>query len=345
MNTHFDITWTSLWRIFLFGIAAFLAIIGREVLLALFLAIVISAGLDFFVNFFEKRGIPRAVSVLFLFIVAAALVLIVAYVVVPALIQDLYAIISRFDQRAANYWLGPLLNFNGASSLSLLVNRISGEILDGGVATFSTFSGAFERLALGATVIVSAFYLSLSRDGIERFIRAVFPGTHEGMAVTLYRRARKKIGIWLRTQVLLSLLVGFLTWLALFLLGVEHALVLALLTALLELVPFVGPLIAGAIAVLLALLTSPLLAVSVLIAFVVIQQVEGHVLVPLITGKSVGLHPVIVIIALLLGATADGLLGAIIAVPAAAVIQEVLEDFATRKRSPDVPLPRPSSNR
>lgn len=341
-TTRFDITWASLWRIFLFAVAAFLVVIGREVLLALFLAVVISAGLDFFVNFFEKRGIPRPVSVMALFLAAALLGLVIAYVIVPALIQDLYAIISRFDQTAANYWLGPLLNFNGTRSLSLLVTRISGQIIDGGAATFTTFSGAFERLALGATVIVSAFYLSLSRDGIERFIRAVLPGAHENIAITLYRRSRKKIGIWLRTQVLLSLLVGFLTWLALFLLGVEHALVLALLTALLELVPFVGPLIAGAIAVLLALLTSPLLAVSVLIAFVVIQQLESHVLVPLITGRSVGLHPVIVIIALVLGATAAGLLGAIIAVPAAAVIQEVLEEFASRRRSPDVPLPRPS---
>ncbi len=341
-TTRFEITWGTLWSIFLFGIGVFLVVKGRDVLIALFLAVVISAGLDFFVNFFEKRGIPRAVTVVVLFVVAALLLLLIAYVVLPTLIVDLYSIISRFDQVAANYWLGPLLNFKGTKSLSLIVNRLSTGLIGGANGVpLDTFSNVFHRLGLGAAVIVISFYLSLSRDGIDRFIRAVLPNRYENLALTLYRRSRRKVGTWLRTQFVLSLLVGFLTWIVLFLLGVEHALVLAVLTALLELVPFVGPLIAGAVAVFLTIAVSPVLALYTLIAFVVIHQLEAHVLVPLLTGRSVGLHPVIVIVALFMGFEIAGLLGAIISVPLAAVIQEVFEEMASRKRSPDVPLPRP----
>jgi predicted PurR-regulated permease PerM len=341
---HVEITWNTLWRIFLFALAALLVVRGRDVLIGLFLALIISSGLDFFVNFFEKRGVPRTLSVIVLFLLAALLVALVGYVLIPSLIVNLNLIISRYDAHAAAYWLGPFLNFNGSRSFTVLLNHLSNDLLGGGNGVqFGTFSTLFHRIGLGIAVIVISFYLSLSRDGVERFIRSVLPDQYENAALTIYRRSRRKVGTWLRTQVALSLLVGFLTWITLFLLGVDNALVLACLTGILELVPFVGPVIAGTIAVLLTLTTSPgLLALYVLIAFLVIHQLEAHVFVPLLTGRSVGLHPVIVIVALFIGFEAAGLIGAVIAVPAAAVLQEVFEELASRKRAPNVPLPLPT---
>jgi len=340
-TTRFEITWNTLWRIFLFAVGAYLVVRGHNVLIALFLALVISSGLDFFVNFFEKRGIPRPVSVIVLFVIAAGLAALLVYTVVPVLIENLHDIIARFDPQAASYWLGPLTNFTGSRSISILFNRLSSQVIGGGALSFDTFSNVAERFTLGIVVVVSSFYLSLSRDGIERFIRAVLPDRYENITLTIYRRSRRKVGIWLRTQVVLSFLVGTLTWIALHLIGIEHAILLALLTGFLELVPFVGPLIAGAVAVVIALVTSPLLALSTLIAFLIIHQLEAHVLVPLLTGRSVGLHPVIVIIALFMGFEIGGILGAVIAVPAVAVLQEMIEEFASRKRDAAVPRPQP----
>ena len=99
--------------------------------------------------------------------------------------------------------------------------------------------------------------------------------------------------------------------------------------------PFVGPILSGAAAVLTALTTSFNLAISTLVVFLAIHQFESHLLVPLMNKRSVGLHPVIVITALLIGAEVAGLLGVIIAVPAAAVLQEIFEDRSSRRQEMD----------
>ena len=168
---------------------------------------------------------------------------------------------------------------------------------------------------------------------MERFIRVVFPPNLEAAALRIYDRSRKKIGFWFRTQIILSVVMGLLVWFALFLLGVRHAFLIGVLSGIFELVPFAGPIISGAIAVLSAFASSPTLALITLLVFLVIQQIESHVLVPLLTNKVVGLHPVIVIISLLIGAQAAGLWGVIIAVPAAAVLQEVIEDWSVIRKT------------
>jgi predicted PurR-regulated permease PerM len=172
----------------------------------------------------------------------------------------------------------------------------------------------------------------LSRGGVERFLLAVMPADLESAAIRIYERSVKKIGAWFRSQLLLSIIVGGLVLVTLLLLDVRYAFLIAVLTAVFELMPFIGPIISGSVAILAALTTSPELALYVLIAFVVIHQIENHVLVPLLVGRGVGLHPVIVIIALLIGAEIGGLLGVIISVPAAVVFQEIVEDRSEEKQ-------------
>ncbi len=187
-------------------------------------------------------------------------------------------------------------------------------------------------------VIVSSFYLSISRDGVERFIKAVLPADYEKSALSIYERSRKRIGFWFRTQIFLSLLIGLSVWGVLVLLGVRHAFLLGIAAAIFEIVPYVGPILSGALAVLMALSTSVSLALYTLIAFLIIQQLESHVLVPLLMRRAVGLHPVIVIIALLIGIEVGGVLGALISVPAAAVFEEALDEWSQKKR-PKEPEP------
>jgi len=133
--------------------------------------------------------------------------------------------------------------------------------------------------------------------------------------------------------VVLSAIMGFIVWGGLTILGVRYAFLIAILAALFELVPFVGPILSGAVAVVSALLTSTTLALYTLIFFLIAQQLESHVLVPLLSRRSVGLHPVIVIIALLIGAEVGGVLGIIIAVPVAAIVQEVVQDWSSKRRA------------
>jgi predicted PurR-regulated permease PerM len=125
--------------------------------------------------------------------------------------------------------------------------------------------------------------------------------------------------------------------------GVQQAAVFGLLAGICELVPLVGPLVAGAIAVGVTLVSAPFTAIWTFLVFFAMHQIEANVLVPLLTRQTVGLHPVVVITSLLLGYQLGGFMGVLVAVPAAAVLQEVLQEV-TRQRhrvmDPELPLPR-----
>ena len=325
-----EISWASLWRILFFLLFVLLLFLGRQILLGLFLAIVISSGFDFLIDFLEKRGLPRTLGVILIFLLSAAVVVIVLYAVIPLIIVDLNSAMLGIQKLGEDSFLKSFVNFNSTKSFETLINQISTQFLAGGASPLGALSAVVGGVILAISILISAFYLSLSRDGVERFIRAVLPTDYEESALRIYARSRRKIGLWFRMQILLSVTMALLVWAALFILGVKHAFLLGILAGIFELVPFVGPILSGAAAVISALTISPVLAFYTLIVFVFIHQIENHLLVPLFTGRSVDLHPVIVIVTLLIGIEVGGVLGALISIPAVVVFQEVLDEWTGR---------------
>lgn len=333
-----EISWSTLWRILFFIVLVILLYLGRQILLGLLLAIIISSGLEVVVDFLEKHSIPRTLGVILIFLAFAILIVVILYAVVPLLIVDLNTIFSGISKSAQNnIWLS-LVDLKSPQSLATVINRLSVGFFSGNVSPLGFISQTVGGFGLAVAVIISSFYLTLSRDGVERFIKAVLPADYEGLALRIYGRSRHKIGSWFRTQIVLSVLVGALVWGALLILGVKHAFLLGVLAAFFEIVPFVGPILSGAAAVLAALTTSAILAAYTLVVFLALHQLESHVLVPLLMRRSVGLHPVIVIIALLMGAEIGGFLSILIAVPVAAVFGEALDEWSSAKKPPMSPV-------
>ena len=328
-----EISWASLWRLLFF--TAFVAVLfqGRQILLGLFLAIIISSGLEVIVDFLERRGVSRTLGVILLFLFGLVLVIVLVYAVLPLVIVELNAIFSGASNTAEGSLLKSLVNVKTSQSVGALLGKLSAQLFSGNVSPLDFFSKTLGSFGLAVSVLVSSFYLTLNRDGVERFIKVVFPTDYEKQALKIYDRSRSKIGIWFQTQILLSLIVGILVWASLVMLGVKHAFLVGVLAGVFELMPFVGPIIAGAVAVLMALSTSTSLAFYTLLIFLAIQQLESNMLVPILTRRTVGLHPVIVIIALFIGAEVGGFLGVLVAVPAAAVFQEAIEELSTKKRT------------
>ena len=180
-------------------------------------------------------------------------------------------------------------------------------------------------------VLVVSFYLSISRNALDNFLRAILPPQFEVYAHSLWVRAQYKMGRWLQAQILLSFIMALVVGLGLWILGVKYAFLIAVAVGMLEVVPLVGPIIAGGLATLLALSQSAVLGLWVLVFFIAIQQLENHILVPFLIKKLVGLNPVAVILAILVGAKLGGILGILLAVPIAAVIDEFFDDLAKRK--------------
>jgi len=328
------ISWESLWRILAFVILVGLLYTSRTIFIGLFLALIISSGIDPIISWMQRKGLPRTIGVTLVFLFLSLFIVLLMYAVVPRLIIDLNSILLNLkNQPFFEGWTEPLLNLSYAQSIESVIGEISRRIIGGDTAPIEFFGQALGGIGLALGILVSSFYLSLSQDGVQRFIRIIMPRDYEETVLRIYERSRNQVAIWFRTQIVLSIFVGSIVWISLTLLGVKHAAILGLLAAALEIIPFVGPVIAGAVAVVSALTVSPSLAILTAVVFIIIQQVEAHLFVPIIMRRSVGLHPVTVITALLIGAQLEGILGVLIAVPAAAVFQEVIEDWSSRRRS------------
>ena len=332
-NTTFEISWASLWRVLLFVCIVAIFYAGRQILLGLFLAIIISSGLEGLVNLFERARLPRSVSVILIFLVLAFAAVFLVYSLAPIVLVELNSIFSVTGSSAVGDNLGKLLHLTAGQSVTDTVQGLSSSLFATNSSPLSFFSSALGGVGLAVAVILSSFYLSLTKDGVERFLSVVVPPAYEATALRIYGRSRTLISNWFRTQILLSFLFGFTVWVGLALLHVPYALLIAFLAGLFEIVPFVGPFLSGALSVIAALSVSPTLAVYTLIFFVIAEQFEANILVPVLNQQIVGIHPVIVIVALLIGAEVAGILGIIISVPAAGIFQEVIQEWSTKRRA------------
>ena len=169
---------------------------------------------------------------------------------------------------------------------------------------------------------------------MDDFLKVVTPVKNHAHILDLWRRSQRKIGLWMQGQLILGLVVGVLVYLFLAILGVKYALTLALFAAIFELIPVFGPILAAVPAVIVALGTGGTsLAVWVILVYIIIQQFENHLIYPLVVTKVVGVPPLLVILALIVGMKLAGFLGIILSVPAAAIIQEFVVDLQRRRQS------------
>ncbi|MBI2324826.1 MAG: AI-2E family transporter [Chloroflexi bacterium] len=179
-------------------------------------------------------------------------------------------------------------------------------------------------------VFVLAIYLLGSASRIREWVIAWVPRRYHDLAEDIENDLGHVFGQYVRAQLLLAVIIGFVSITAYSLLGLRHALFLGLLAGILELVPIVGPIVAGTVAAAIALFHPWPLIVWVIVAAVLIQQLENNLLVPRISGAAVGVSPVAALLAVLFGIEAAGLMGGIFAVP----IVGVLARFASRLRGP-----------
>jgi predicted PurR-regulated permease PerM len=210
-------------------------------------------------------------------------------------------------------------------------------VLSNGATAFigSTFGGMLNFVL----VVVMSFYLSIQEKGIDAFLRLVTPTRSEGYVLGLWGRTQRKIGLWFKGQLMLGLIVGAVTSIVLALLGVQYAFLIGLITGIAELIPF-GVIFAAVPAILLSVIDGgALLGLKVLIYYIVVQQIENYVLSPIIARRVVGIPPLVVLLAFLVGITLAGFWGALIAMPVAVFILEYMSDVEKQKLVPVTPNP------
>ena len=311
----------------------------QDIIIILLFAIIIASGVTPFANWLDQKKFPRLLGVLLLYLSLFVLALFLLSLVVPfvsgeinQLIKDLPTFIDKVSvslEKAQQESSSRYVDF--FNEMLNLLDTFSSYLQASSSSAFgfvvSIFGGIFSFLA----VVVISFYLSVMRGGIENFIRSVVPKEYESSILSVWKRSEIKVGRWIQGQLLLALVVGLAVYITLSLLGIKFALLLGILAMILELVPNVGPVLAAVPAVILAFAQSTTLGLWVILVYLIIQQLENHVLVPIVLGRTVGLNPVVVILALLIGFKLAGILGMILSVPLAAIIVEILDEFSKNR--------------
>ncbi|MFH2104695.1 MAG: AI-2E family transporter [Parcubacteria group bacterium] len=312
----------------------------RDLLLMIIVAIVIASAIDSWIDWLQKKRVPRWLSVILIFTLIIGAAVVIVSLLIPPIIEQAQQLIDVLPEYAqaivdkvsvARDIVGQEAFDNMFASLSSISTNVSGESF----SVFGTISGILGVVFSIVVVCVLSFYFTVQEDSLKKFIRSLAPMKHRPYIENLAGRIQKQIGYWLRGQIMLGLVVGIMLYVGLSLLGVKYALILAILGGLLEIVPYLGPIISAVPAVFLAFTQRPILALFVLILYIVVQQLENHIIVPKVMQRVVGLNPLVTIIVILVGVKVAGILGGILAVPIATAIQVFLSDIFEIKDEKD----------
>ena len=286
----------------------------------------------------RQTGVPRAVWIILIYI---ALFSGIAWAVVnigPVISQQTMNLINEgpaaLEQTQQYLADQPLTRDLG---IELDLTQLQREVEE----RSADLTGLAERVALPVIEIVvdksirmfiflvTTFYLLVNAEKAMAFMIGLAPRPYQHEIETLLRRINDTLGAYLRSQLILIAIMSTATWIFLSIIQVESALVLGIMTGFLELIPIIGPYSAGSIAVAVALFqdTTPFgwshttLAIVVAVGYFVLRQIEDNLIIPTLIGRAVHLNPILVIFALLVGASTGGILGMLLAVPAAAVVR------------------------
>lgn len=326
----------AIWMTVLVAIGLWLAFLIREVLLVLYASLILAVGFSPIVRLIERQRLlpvgttrfPRwlAILVLYVFIIGAAASVI--SMVLPPLTEQAREFWSHKDQlfeRVQTFLVDRgLMQRPITLEQAVAQTPVSGDTVG---TVFGAVRGVIGGIFGLVTILIVTFYLLVDSWSIHQTFLRFFPERHRSRVDAATRDITIKVSAWLAGQLFLGIIIGTTSAIGLGLLGVPFFYVLALISAIGELIPIVGPILAAIPAVLVAGTVSYQKALAVVAFFVVQQQIENHVLVPKVMERQVGVSAIIVIVSVLVGGKLLGIAGVLLAVPSAAILQVLVMEM------------------
>ena len=343
-NMNISISMNTLIKILLIGIFVFAAIKLSNLILIVLMAIVIASFVESAVKKVKPFIKNRSLSVFLIYVIAISILVGLSSIFMPVFIEEMSILVESLSQYIPT---GSILNsfqpdtIIGAKDVVSTISRNAslGEVIQTTQALINSLSGGFMDIFGGAfggalnffLIMIISFYLSITEKGIENFLRIVTPLDNEEYVISLWQRTEHKIGLWFQGQVLIGLIIGVLSYLGLTILGVKYSLVLALITALFEMVPF-GIFLAMVIVTIFGYLDGGVtLAMLSFGLYFILHQFESYLIYPLIIKKVIGISPLVVILSIIIGAELAGFLGVLLAIPVSVCLLEFLDDLEKKK--------------
>jgi len=333
----------------------------KSVIILFAVALFLSAAFNPAIDKLEKYHIPRPLGIILMYIIVIGIFVIMITSLVPIIAEQISSlalsirdmILNIVNGETPDSWFAakiqPLArqiwnNVDQAQVLSGLTNTlkdiaskltyVAGNAVG---AIFAIFNGIFNMLL----VLIITFFMVVSSRHTTSFFHSLFPHKYSAYISLKTRQVSQRIGEWIRGQMILALAMGVLSFIVFTVIGLNYALTLAMVSALAEFVPYLGPLITFGSASLIALNQDPILMLWLIPAYAIIQFLEGNIFIPLIIGGSIGLNPVVILFALLSGATIGysisgsiglSLVGMIIAVPLANIVSLFVEEYTEKNK-------------
>jgi predicted PurR-regulated permease PerM len=313
----------------------------------LFTAVLLAAAVTPAADALQRFRVPRGVTVLAVYVIGLAVLVGVVALIVPLVSDEVHALRGRLPR------------YN--EELRGLVERVAGpeqaerfsneHLIDTAFDQISAYAGRATGFAVSLSalavrliiVLVMGYFMAVEADFAERVVTRFTPPPYRARAHRVLSRIGNRLGQWARAQLFLALYFGILFGVGLRLAGVPYAVTIGVIGAVIEIVPYLGGFTTLVLALLVAATKTPLLMVWVLVWYTVVVQTQAHIFAPVLMGHAVGMHPLVVVLALFMGVETLGIFGALLAVPIAVVLQVLLDEFYTFDEPEPLPPPPPDS--
>lgn len=288
----------------------------RELIFSLFIAFIIAGALKPGVDYLEKRKIPRVIASFIIYFIFILLILGIFNLIIPPLAQEISHLLKNLP-----YIIKRALP---SIPINLFTNFFTQNLPGIANQAVDIIKSIFSNIVFVTTTLFFGFYFILDNHLIKKLLGGFFEDSEVNRIDYIINKGQKRMAAWFWGEIILMLVIGIMTYVGLTIIGMKYVLALAVLAGLFEVIPTLGPITSAVPSFLIGFSLSPVLGVSTLFLNFIIQQLENNLVVPLVMKKVVGLHPVITLMALIIGGKLAGIIGVILAVPTTIFIETVL---------------------
>jgi len=329
-DVNITISTLTILKVVLVFVALGFVYLIRDVISLVVVSFILASALTPTVDWLHrKQKIPRVFGIVIIYVALFGVISLLLVLLIPAIVQQIGDIANNFPDYYSRI-SSELVNLQDFKLTHNFVANLESSLqnlrTDLGSATggiLSTLSTIFGSLIALIGVMVITFYLIIEEQAMRRFLQSIVPPKYLSRLSGILDAIQQKMGMWLRGQLVLSLVIFLVTFIGLTILGVKNALVLALFAGIMEFIPYIGSTIGAIPAVFFGFAEAIWLGIAVIGFYILVQQLENNLLVPKIMQKSVGLNPLVIIIVMLIGAKVAGIVGVLMAVPAVLIFQTI----------------------
>ncbi len=328
-----DISWQTIFKLSLVVVIFYLVYSVRDLLASFIFALVISVLLDPIVDFLQKIKIPRFLGVFLVYFFVLSLFGLLIYLISPLLVNEINQFIHFFPEYFSKI-SPPLrgLGFQAFENINSFVKSIDAILVKMSSNIFEALFTVFGGVASFLFIISVAFFISSEEKAIEKTLSLLFTGKYESYALSLWRKSERKIAGWFGARILACLFVGVASYITFLIFGIEYPVILALFAGVFNFIPYIGPIITGLLFFVLIFPTDPVKSFLVIIAFIIIQQIENNIISPVLIKKVINVPSAIILISLVIGGKLWGILGSLLAIPLFGILFDFTKEFLQKRK-------------